>query len=263
MKPQMRCRHCVCPDAQVPEGIAQCIQLLKTQLGDRFGYLPPDSTLIALQLDPSMALHLADLIRQENVGYAAEVFRKNMEVAEILVKAREKEEKVEALELEVDEEPPLKKMKGVIDRAFNNFGNIVHGVPDHQVQNETDAYLTYIRTTDLSSYQTLPHGIFNTISFSRDHQRRFPTLYVMARQWFAPAATSASSGRTFGGCSHLVTRRRARRTPEHVELLIFVRSNMQYFPDFGPLEDQYYKLYNKKKSTEEEEEASDEESEED
>ena len=85
----------------------------------------------------------------------------------------------------------------------------------------------------------------------------------MARKWFAPAATSASSERTFSGCSQLVTRRRARQTPEHVELLIFVRSNMQYFPDISPLEDQYYKLYNKKKSTEEEEEASNEESEED
>ena len=163
----------------------------------------------------------------------------------------------------MDEEPPLKKMKGVIDRAFNNFGNMVHGVPDQQVQNEKDAYLTYIRSTDLSSYQTLAHGIFDTISFWRDHQRRFPTLYVMAGQWFALAATSASSERTFSGCSHLVKRRRARRTQEHIELLIFVRSNMQYFPDFGPLEDQFYKLYNKKKSTEEEEEASDEESEED
>ena len=176
-----------------------------------------------------MALHLADLIGEENVGYAAEVFRKNMEVAEILVKAREKEEKVEALELEVDEKPPLKKMKGVIDRAFNNFGNMVHGVPDHQVQNEQDAYLTYIRTTDLSSYQTLAHGIFDTISLWRDHQRRVPTLYVMAGQWFALAATSASSERTFSGCSHLVARRRASRTPENVELLIFVRSNMHYF----------------------------------
>ena len=170
---------------------------------------------------------------------------------------------MEALELEVDEKPLLKKMKGVIDRTFKNFGNMVHGVPDHQVQNEEDAYLTYIRTTDLSSYQTLAHGIFDTIPFWRDPQRRFPTLYVMARQWFAPAATFASSERTFSRCSHLVARRRASRTPEHVEHLIFVRSNMQYFPDFGPLEDQYYKLYNKKKSTEEEEEASDEESEED
>ena len=263
MKPQMRCCHCVCPDAQVPEGIAQCIQLLKTQLEDRLGHLPPDSTLLALQLDPSMALHLADLVGEENVGYAAEVFRKNMEVAEILVQPREKEEKVEALELEVDEEPQLKKMKGVIDRAFNKFGNMVHGVPDHQVQNEQEAYLTYIRTTDLGSYQTLAHGIFDTISFWRDHQRQFPTLYVMAGQWFAPAATSAWSERTFSGCSHLVARRRASRTPENVELRIFVRSNMQYFSDFGPLEDQYYKLYNKKKSREEEEEASDEESEED
>ena len=243
--------------------MAQCIKLLKTQLDDRFGHLPPDSTLLALQLDPSMALHLADLIGEDNLGYAAEVFRKNMEVAEILVKAREKEEKVEASELEVDDEPPSKKMRGVIDRGFNNFGNMVHGVRDHQVQNEKDAYLTYIRTTDLRSYQALAHGIFDTISFWRDHQRRVPTLHVMAGQWFAPAATLASSERTFSGCSHLVTRRRASRTPEHVELLIFVRSNMQNFPDFGPLEDQYYKLYNKKKSTEEEEEASDEESEED
>ena len=180
MKPQMRCRHCVCPDAPMPERIAQCIQLLKTQLDDRFGHLPPDSSLLALQLDPSMALHLAHLIGEDNLGYAAEVFRKNMEVAEILVKAREKEEKVEALELEVDEEPPLKKMKGVVDQAFNDFGNMVHGVPDHQVQNEKDAYLTCIRTTNLSSHQTLAHGIFDTISFWCDHQRRFPTLYVMA-----------------------------------------------------------------------------------
>ena len=117
----MRCRHCVCPDAQVQEGIVQCIKLLKTQLDDGFGELRPDSTLLALQLDPSMALHLADLIGDDNLGYAAEVFRNNMEVAEILVKAREKEEKVVALELEVEEEPPLKKMKGVIDRAFNNL----------------------------------------------------------------------------------------------------------------------------------------------
>ena len=81
MKPQMRCCHCVRPDAQVPERIAQCIQLLKTQLEDRFGHFSPDSTLLALQLDPSMALHLSDLIGEENVGYAAEVLRKNMEVA--------------------------------------------------------------------------------------------------------------------------------------------------------------------------------------
>ena len=216
----MRCPHRVCPDAQVPEGIAQCIQLLKTQPDDRFGQLPPDSTLLALQLDPWMALHLADLIEEENLGYAAEVFSKNMEVAEILVKAREKEEKVVALELEVDEEPPLKKMIGVIDLAFNNFGNMVHGVPDHQMQNEKDAYLTYIATTDLSSHQTLAHGIFDTISFWRDHQKRFPTLYVMAGQWFAPPA-------------HLVAKRRATQSPDHAELLIVVRSNMQNFPDFG------------------------------
>ena len=87
-----------------------------------------------------------------------------------------------ALELEVDEEPPLRKMKGIIDRAFNNFGNMVHGVPDHQVQNEKDAYLTYIRNTYLSSYQALAHDIFGTISFWRDHQKVFPTLYVMAGQ---------------------------------------------------------------------------------
>ena len=131
------------------------------------------------------------------------------------------------------------------------------------MQNEKDAYLTYIRTTDLSSYQSLAHGIFDTISFWRDQKKRFPTLYVMAGQWFAPSATSASSERTFSGCSHLVARRCAKQSPEHVELLIFMGSNMQYFPDFGPLADQYYKLYNKKKSTEEEEKASDEESEED
>ena len=141
----MRCHHRVCPDVQVPEGIIQCIQLLKALLDDRFGQLPPESTLLALQLDPLMALRLADLIGDDNLGYAAEVIRKNMEVAETLVKAREKEEKVVALELEVDEEPPLKKMKSVIDRAFNKFGNMVHGVPDHQVQNEKDAYLTDIR----------------------------------------------------------------------------------------------------------------------
>ena len=210
-----------------------------------------------------MALHLADLIGEDNLGYAAEVFRINIKVAEILVKAREKEEKVEASAYDVDEEPLLKKMKGVIDRPFKNFGNMVHFVLDHQVQNENDAYLTYIRTTNLSSYQTLAHGIFDTISFWRDHQRRFPTLYVMAGQRFAPSATCASSERTFSGCSHLVTRRRASRSPEHVELLICVRSNMQYVPDFGPLEDRCCKLYNKKKSTEEEEEASDEESDED
>ena len=258
----MRCRHCVCPDAQVPEGITQCIQLLKTQLDDRFGQLTPDSTLLALQLDPLMASHLADLIRDDNLGCAAEVFRKNMEAAEILVKAREKEEKVVALELQVDEEPPLKKMKGVIEGAFKNFGNMLHGVPDHQVQNDKDAYLRYIRTIDLSSYQTLVHGIFDTIPFWRDHQKRFPNQYVMAGQWFAPSATSASTERTFGGCSHLVARRRAKQSPEHLELLIFVRSNMQYFPDFGPLEDQNYKLHKKKKSTEEEEEPPGEESEE-
>ena len=103
----------------------------------------------------------------------------------------------------------------------------------------------------------------NISSYSLLHPYYFPTLYVMAGQWFAPSATSASSERTFGGCSHLVARKRGKQSPEHVELLTFVRSNMQYFPDFGPLEDQYYKLYNKKKSTEEEEVASDEDSEED
>ena len=181
-----------------------------------FGQLPPDRTLLALQFDPSMALPLADLIGIDNLGYSAEVFRKNMEVAEILVKRREKAETVGALELEMDEEPPLKKMKGVIDRAFNNFGNMVHGVPDHQVQNEKDAYLTYMRTTDLSSYETLEHGIFDTISFWRDHQKRFPTLHVIAGQWFAPSATSASSERTFSGCSLLVARRRAKQSPKQV-----------------------------------------------
>ena len=108
-------------------------------------------------------------------------------------------------------------------------------------------YLTYIRTTDLSSFQTLAHGILKMISFWPDHQKQFPTLYVMAGQWFAPSATSASSERTFSGFSHLVSRRRAKQSPEHVELLIFVRSNMQYFPDFGPLEDQSLRLYFKKK----------------
>ena len=57
-------------DAQVPEGIAQCIQLLKTQLEDRFGNLPPDSTLLALQLDPSMALHLACISTRLLLGVA-------------------------------------------------------------------------------------------------------------------------------------------------------------------------------------------------
>jgi hypothetical protein len=60
----------------------------------------------------------------------------------------------------------------------------------------------------------------------KEHAREFPTFFLLTQLYLFIPATSAGAERLFSKSRRVLDRLRLRMTPEHAELLVFLRENM-------------------------------------
>jgi hypothetical protein len=60
----------------------------------------------------------------------------------------------------------------------------------------------------------------------KSHAEEFPTFYLLAKLYLFIPATSAGPERMFSKARRVLDRLRLRLTPEHAELLVFLRENI-------------------------------------
>ena len=61
----------------------------------------------------------------------------------------------------------------------------------------------------------------------KSQERDIPTLSVLAKKYLCICGTSVSSERLFSLAGYVVNDLRARLTPEHVNMLVFLARNMK------------------------------------
>lgn len=82
---------------------------------------------------------------------------------------------------------------------------------------------------ELDKYLALPVTDCNVLQFwkENDGEHKLPTMALIARKLLAIPATSTASERVFSVCGVTMSSRRARLNPETLEMLIFLKYNMQ------------------------------------
>ncbi|XP_063762422.1 zinc finger BED domain-containing protein 4-like [Eleginops maclovinus] len=66
----------------------------------------------------------------------------------------------------------------------------------------------------------------NPFQYWRDNQARLPTLAATAAKFLSAPCTSVESERLFSAVSLIIDEHRSRLTPEHLEMLVFVKKNL-------------------------------------
>ncbi|XP_061788096.1 zinc finger BED domain-containing protein 4-like [Nerophis lumbriciformis] len=66
----------------------------------------------------------------------------------------------------------------------------------------------------------------NPFHYWRDNQSRLPALAATASKFLSAPCTSVESERLFSTASLIIDEHRSRLTPEHLEVLVFVRKNL-------------------------------------
>ena len=66
----------------------------------------------------------------------------------------------------------------------------------------------------------------NPFHYWRDNQARLPTLAATAAKFLCAPCTSVESERLFSAVSLIIDEYRSRLTPEHVEMITFVKKNL-------------------------------------
>ena len=86
---------------------------------------------------------------------------------------------------------------------------------------------------ELDKYFALPVTDSNVLQFwkENDGEYKLPTMAMIARKLLAIPATSTASERVFSVCGVTMSSRRARLSPETLEMLIFQKYNMQPPPE--------------------------------
>jgi len=63
------------------------------------------------------------------------------------------------------------------------------------------------------------------LSWWKENCHRFPRIWALAAKYLCVPATSVSSERVFSTAGLVVNRLRSRLSPEHVDMLLFLRKN--------------------------------------
>lgn len=74
-----------------------------------------------------------------------------------------------------------------------------------------------------------PHLDQDPLVWWKEYEKTFPTLAHLARMFLAVPASQATTERTFSTAGNIVTEKRTRLTPEHVEKLVLFNKNAQFF----------------------------------
>ncbi|XP_061765924.1 E3 SUMO-protein ligase ZBED1-like [Nerophis ophidion] len=104
-----------------------------------------------------------------------------------------------------------------------------------------DEILGESRTAGPSEQQITPGAVFqlesylgeppaggksNPFHYWRDNQSRLPALAATAAKFLSAPCTSVESERLFSTASLIIDEHRSKLTPEHLEVLVFVRKNL-------------------------------------
>ncbi|KAK6982278.1 hypothetical protein BgiMline_017651 [Biomphalaria glabrata] len=82
---------------------------------------------------------------------------------------------------------------------------------------------------ELEKYLALPVTDCNTLEFwkENDYEHKLPTMASIAKKLLATPATSTASERVFSICGVTMSDRRARLNPKTLQMLTFLKYNMQ------------------------------------
>ena len=130
---------------------------------------------------------------------------------------------VPAIDLsESDNPPPKKKLKGL--------AAVLKRISDEE-EPDSMPTLTPQETveSEIASYLNFPHAAPETdpLVWWKEEEGRFPTLARLARKYLCVCGTSVPSERIFSRAGYVADHHRARLTPENMDKLVFLASNMQ------------------------------------
>jgi hypothetical protein len=93
--------------------------------------------------------------------------------------------------------------------------------------NKTPAYRELL-SKELDTYVAEPYAPENSnpLTWWRAHHSKYPSLAVVARAYLGIPATSVACERTFSKCGRVCSERRSLLSPQHVEQLVFLASNL-------------------------------------
>jgi hypothetical protein len=114
-----------------------------------------------------------------------------------------------------------------VNQKCNTFASRVFGFSRSQIPiyEELSYYLDEIKTP-----QALPE--VDPFEWWYENQKRFPTLYKIARKYLSIPATSVPSERLFSDTGNQISAERNRLKPSTVNELLFIKRNIKYINPF-------------------------------
>jgi hypothetical protein len=171
---------------------------------------PPNATILASILDPrSKQMHeWPEELKERTIS---------------LLRSEYKKEKQELL---IETNPNTTHIQANNNKC-NTFASRVFGLPRSQIPiyEELSYYLDEIKTP-----QAFPEA--DPFEWWCDNQKRFPTLYKIARKYLGIPATSVPSERLFSDAGNQISAERNRLKPSTVNELLFVKRNIKYINPF-------------------------------
>jgi hypothetical protein len=62
----------------------------------------------------------------------------------------------------------------------------------------------------------------------KNNKEKYPKLYLLSRRYLCIPATSVPSERVFSAAGEILSKKRSRLTPDHLDMLIFLFNNYDY-----------------------------------
>lgn len=130
---------------------------------------------------------------------------------------------------DVAEAEPARQTPGMeAGSSTSSLGSYFDEILEERCTAVADQQITPGALIQLESYLSEPPlgRKNNPFHYWRDNQARLPTLAALAAKFLSAPCTSVESERLFSAVSLIVDEHRSRLTPEHIEMLVFVKKNL-------------------------------------